>query len=91
MVYVVSYDIADDKRRARVAKTLTDVGRRVQYSVFELDVGSDVLGVALAKVEKVLDEREDSVRVYALCERCGAAIHSLGKPPEAGWPAVMVV
>jgi CRISPR-associated protein Cas2 len=32
---VVSYDITDDKRRVRMAKTLLGYGQRVQYSVFE--------------------------------------------------------
>jgi len=32
---VVAYDIIDDKRRNRVAKTMEDYGTRVQYSVFE--------------------------------------------------------
>lgn len=32
---LVSYDISNDRRRSKVAKTLEDFGRRVQYSVFE--------------------------------------------------------
>ncbi len=32
--FIVSYDIADDKRRTKVAKTMLDFGDRVQYSVF---------------------------------------------------------
>lgn len=35
MFIVVAYDIIDDKRRNRVAKTMEDYGTRVQYSVFE--------------------------------------------------------
>ena len=34
--WVVSYDVADDKRRARVARRLQARGQRVQWSVFEL-------------------------------------------------------
>ena len=32
--YLVSYDVKDDRRRARIAKVLLDYGDRVQYSVF---------------------------------------------------------
>jgi CRISPR-associated protein Cas2 len=32
--YLVSYDIPDDKRRARVFKLMRGWGERVQYSVF---------------------------------------------------------
>jgi CRISPR-associated protein Cas2 len=35
MFYLVSYDIPDDKKRTRMAKTLRDFGERVQLSVFE--------------------------------------------------------
>jgi CRISPR-associated protein Cas2 len=37
--YLVSYDIADDRRRAEVFQTCKDFGNHVQYSVFlcELD------------------------------------------------------
>lgn len=35
MLYVVSYDIPDDKRRTRVHSALTGFGTWVQFSVFE--------------------------------------------------------
>jgi len=35
-IYLVCYDIEDDRERNRVAKLLLKHGRRVQYSVFEL-------------------------------------------------------
>src|ERR1700745_1054007 len=35
MLYVVSYDIPDDRRRTRVHSALTGFGTWVQYSVFE--------------------------------------------------------
>lgn len=35
---VVTYDIASNKLRNRVAKCLEQVGNRVQYSVFECDL-----------------------------------------------------
>ena len=34
-MYVISYDIAGDKLRNKIAKVLLGYGRRVQYSVFE--------------------------------------------------------
>lgn len=35
MVYVVSYDIASDRTRRKLAKLLEGYGVRIQYSVFE--------------------------------------------------------
>ncbi|MCQ4775514.1 CRISPR-associated endonuclease Cas2 [Lacrimispora saccharolytica] len=34
---IVSYDISDDKLRAKFAKYLSRFGNRIQYSVFEID------------------------------------------------------
>ena len=36
MIYIIAYDIADNKRRLRVAKTLESWGYRIQESVFQL-------------------------------------------------------
>lgn len=36
--YIVAYDVADDRRRSQIAKTLESYGDRVQYSVFIVDV-----------------------------------------------------
>ena len=33
-LYVISYDIPDDKRRKKIADLLEGYGQRVQYSVF---------------------------------------------------------
>ena len=35
LLYVVTYDIPNDKRRKKVSDLLEGYGRRVQYSVFE--------------------------------------------------------
>lgn len=34
-MYVISYDISNDKIRTKIAKELENYGRRVQFSVFE--------------------------------------------------------
>jgi CRISPR-associated protein Cas2 len=40
---VVSYDIANNKKRTRFAKYLTRFGHRIQYSVFEIDNSQKIL------------------------------------------------
>ena len=43
MIYIIAYDIADNKRRLRVAKTLESWGYRIQESgSSELSVGGGV-------------------------------------------------
>lgn len=35
--YLIAYDVADDRRRGRVAKRLSSYGDRIQFSVFIVD------------------------------------------------------
>jgi CRISPR-associated protein Cas2 len=59
--YLVCYDIADDKRLARVAKTMRGFGDRIQYSVFECQfTKSDVVRCREA-LSKLINHREDQV------------------------------
>ena len=66
MIYLVCYDIEDDRERNRVAKTLLRHGRRVQYSVFELHRMAPAARKALAAelAESVSDPA--GIRFYRL-------------------------
>ncbi|MBF0106831.1 MAG: CRISPR-associated endonuclease Cas2 [Deltaproteobacteria bacterium] len=65
---LVFYDIADPRRLSRVAKLLQDYGNRVQYSVFELHVTMQKLRALHEQANKIIDDTEDSVRYYFLCD-----------------------
>ena len=73
MFYIISYDISDDGRRNRMAKTLLDFGTRVQYSVFECIMDKQLLDKLTSRVMKIISQ-EDSVRIYTLCSRCEGVI-----------------
>jgi len=68
MIYLVCYDIEDDRERDRVARALLRHGRRVQYSVFELH------RLAPTAKDKLMDELEQlvtdpaSIRFYRLTQ-----------------------
>ena len=74
----MSYDIPDDRRRVRLAKALLDFGRRVQYSVFECLLDRDLLARMTDRIEGIIDEVEDSVRIYGLCAGCEKMIRVMG-------------
>jgi len=76
---VVSYDVADDRRRAKVAGILLGSGERVQFSVFECHLTREELERLRAKLTQVIAPAEDSVRFYALCERCRQSVIVEGK------------
>ena len=68
---LVSYDVntadkAGPRRLRRVAKVCKDYGQRVQYSVFECSVNEMDLERLRSKLTKIIDEREDSLRIYHL-------------------------
>lgn len=68
--YVISYDIRNDKTRNNVAKTLEDYGTRIQYSVFEFIMDETKLEELLQRLKKIIDIKEDSVRIYTICNAC---------------------
>lgn len=70
MFLVVSYDIPDDKRRIRIANCLENFGIRVQYSVFECLLDKERLKGMAELIGSLIDEKEDSVRIYLICESC---------------------
>jgi CRISPR-associated protein Cas2 len=78
MLYIVSYDITDDKKRLRISKTLRDFGTRVQYSVFECIINDKDLEKMTAKISRIISE-EDSVRVYTLCAKCKGVVKIFGR------------
>ena len=79
MLYLISYDIPDDTRRVRVADTLKDFGRRVQYSVFEALLDGALLEQLRHRVERIIDREADSVRIYRLCGECEKVVEILGQ------------
>lgn len=83
-LYVIAYDISDDRRRARVHKVLSGFGKWTQYSVFECFLSEKERVMLMEKLGNVLKAEEDSVRFYPLCAACVAKVETVGseKPKE---------
>ena len=90
MRYVICYDIADDRRRGKVAKLLEGLGRRVQKSVFECDLTHRRLQ-AVMKIISNLMEEDDCCSAYAVCLECLPKQIALGKPLEPEWGATIIL
>ena len=90
MFYVVSYDIPDNKKRLRAAKTLLDFGDRVQESVFECRLENDRLGRLIKRLEKIAGE-EDSILIYAVCAKCEENLVRLGRKDDRKNEKVFIV
>ena len=79
MLYVVSYDIPDDRRRTRVHSALTGFGTWVQYSVFECFLNRKQRMLLEDRLLKEIHQREDTIRIYGLCSACTSKVEVLGR------------
>lgn len=92
--YVVCYDIPDDKRRIKIARCLDGYGDRIQFSVFEALLDQALVEKLVARLQSLIDETEDSVRIYALCATCASKSRQLGLVefgPKIGEETVFIV
>lgn len=66
-LWLVCYDVHNNKRRTKLAKALERHCQRVQYSVFECPLDRETL-LNLAQKEwlKYINLKEDSLRAYPL-------------------------
>jgi CRISPR-associated protein Cas2 len=86
---VVAYDIEDDRRRARIARTLEGYGERVQYSVFECEIEERHLQRLVRTLQRMM-EPGDAVRIYRMPRsRCEVLI--LGGRQMVESPRVIIV
>jgi len=89
--YVIVYDIESNRRRAKVAKSLEQVGERVQYSVFEAWLTREELLKLTRRLERQIDPEEDSIRIYYLCGVCREKMRHIGEAVIAAPPGVRIV
>lgn len=71
MLVLITYDVstldADGRKRLRkVAKKCEEYGVRVQNSVFECILDSSKLRQMEIDLQKIIDPKEDSLRIYKL-------------------------
>ncbi|MBC7334536.1 MAG: CRISPR-associated endonuclease Cas2 [Actinobacteria bacterium] len=78
MFYVVAYDIPNDKRRNRLFKSLKGYGIRNQFSLFECHLDSEKYNRMLKVVSRIINAKEDNVKIYFICKDCFKKIKALG-------------
>jgi len=89
--YVIAYDIADDRRRNRLARALEGWGRRVQKSVFECDLTPQELEEVCKQLKELLAIPEDRCHIYRLCGECAPKSLALGNDLEPEQAEAVVV
>ncbi|GAB2723386.1 CRISPR-associated endonuclease Cas2 [Halomonas garicola] len=86
MLVLVSYDVSTsseggNRRLRRVAKACRDVGQRVQFSVFEIEVDPDQWVRLRQQLIGLIDEDLDSLRFYFLGRNWQKRIEHIGAKP----------
>jgi len=90
-MYVVAYDISDDRRRTRVFKALKRYGTAVQESVFECHLTTDQFLKMKRDIELVIDLGVDQVRYYILCRQCAERIQATSASRTTSDPVAIIV
>ena len=84
MEILVTYDVdtttaAGRRRLRRVAKVCESFGQRVQYSVFECIVSGGQLEQLKHALEKEVEPKQDSLRIYRLQEPRERYVQVIGR------------
>ncbi|MBP8250778.1 MAG: CRISPR-associated endonuclease Cas2 [Herpetosiphon sp.] len=77
-LYLIAYDIPQDRRRTKVHRLLCGYGAWTQFSLFECWLTKKQLVEMRAKLHTLIDDSEDSVRLYGLCVGCVARTETIG-------------
>lgn len=88
--HVVAYDIRDPKRLRRVAKACLDFGCRRQSPVFLCRITATDLVRLKARMEDIIEPKEDQILFIRLCGACAVDIEAL-RVPTPGHDAQDVV
>ncbi len=86
--WLVTYDIADPRRLARLFKFLKKQGVPVQYSVFLVESSAVKIGNLIVQIAKLVDKEADDVRAYRLPERTWKVTLGASILPEDFMPGV---
>lgn len=82
-LYLVAYDISDDRRRTKVHKILSGFGEWTQFSIFECFLNEQELILMRRRLDDVLKHEEDNVRFYHVCPTCQRKTETVGSDPPA--------
>lgn len=95
MMVLVSYDVSTSspggkKRLRRVAKACRDLGQRVQYSVFEIEVEPAQWVALRQRLIDLINPSLDSLRFYQLGAKWENRIEHVGAKPATDFGAPLI-
>lgn len=81
LLYVVTYDVCDDKRLRQVFRTMLGYGDHMQYSVFRCELSDRERAELVAKLKEIIKHDEDQVLFFPLGPASGlreTTVHYVG-------------
>lgn len=95
MMILVSYDVstmtvAGEKRLRKIAKACRDLGQRVQYSVFEVEVEPAQWVILRQRLCDLIDASVDSLRFYHLGAKWQGKVEHVGAKPALDFKAPLI-
>jgi len=87
MMYLIAYDVRDDKIRRRVAEALKNAGgQRIQYSAFLIELEPHQLEDLLGELRLIIGPKRGRVMAIPICKRdidkIVTIIHNYTPPEE---------
>jgi len=89
-LFVIAYDLPNDKRRSQVRNLLSGYCTWTQYSLFEGFLTEKERLALEAGLRKILNEKEDSVRFYPLCAADVKRVVTIGSPEPRETKAIVI-
>lgn len=93
-VYLVCYDVCDDKRLRKVYKTMRGFGDHLQLSVFRCELSPRERVEMLAALNPLIDHDQDQVLIVDIGPaqgRAGLVFEAIGKPYTAPERVAIIV
>lgn len=69
-LYIIVYDISDDRRRQQVIKLIEKSGNRINWSVFECILTFSQVRKLKELLNTIICFKEDTVVIYPICINC---------------------
>ena len=83
-MYLICYDVSNDRIRNKIFKTLEGYGKHTQFSIFECDITAKQLNVLIKQLKLLMQELDDesNIRIYSLCDKCYGKLKIIGEIQE---------
>jgi CRISPR-associated protein Cas2 len=92
-LYIVTYDISDDRRGRRVFRLMQGYGRWLQLSVFQCRLNAQRRADLATRLEAAINAKDDHVLILDLgpADRVDPRVESLGRSFDAVTRTAIVI